>query len=272
MEEPEPVVSDAVRAEVRQRLERIEEEQRVRIFYACESGSRAWGFPSADSDYDVRFLYAHPPPWYLSIDLERRRDVIERPITDAYDLSGWDARKALGLMRKSNPPLMEWLQSPIVYREVPEPTGRMRALIPACYSPRAAFYHYLHMARGNYRDYLKGDEVWIKKYFYVLRPLLAIRWIEADRGAVPTEFETLVAHTVSSDALQGAVANLLAEKWAGAELDRGPPIAPIGNFIEAELERHDAQGGEHPASRPSVDLLNEAFRDILSMLWKAPTR
>ena len=111
-----PVIADAVRAEVARRLRQIEAEEGVRIFYACESGSRAWGFPSKDSDYDVRFLYAHPRPWYLSIDVERKRDVIERPITDEIDLGGWDLRKALQLFRKSNPPLLEWLQSPIIYR------------------------------------------------------------------------------------------------------------------------------------------------------------
>ena len=111
-----PVIADAVRAEVARRLRQIEAEEGVRIFYACESGSRAWGFPSKDSDYDVRFLYAHPRPWYLSIDVERKRDVIERPITDEIDLGGWDLRKALQLFRKSNPPLLEWLQAPIIYR------------------------------------------------------------------------------------------------------------------------------------------------------------
>src|SRR5437879_13444130 len=90
----------------------IEERERVRILYACESGSRAWGFPSADSDYDVRFIYVHRPEWYLSV--FEKRDVIERPLKDCLDLSGWDIKKALQLLRKSNAPLLEWLGSPIV--------------------------------------------------------------------------------------------------------------------------------------------------------------
>ena len=159
------MIADSIREEVQTRLREIEDEEGVKVFFACESGSRAWGFPSADSDYDVRFLYAHPRPWYLSIDLERRRDVIERPITDALDISGWDLRKALQLFRKSNPPLLEWLQSPIVYREETTVASRFRDLIPVYYSSRKARYHYLHMAQGNYRGYFKGEEVWIKKYF-----------------------------------------------------------------------------------------------------------
>ena len=98
-----------MKPEILARLSHLENEESVKIVYACESGSRAWGFPSADSDYDVRFLYLRPQAWYLSIDLEKKRDVIERPIDDQIDLNGWDLRKALWLYRKSNPPLLEWL-------------------------------------------------------------------------------------------------------------------------------------------------------------------
>ena len=104
-------------AAINQALDHVEADDDVAILLAVESASRAWGFPSSDSDYDVRFVYVRPPDWYLSIDLEARRDVIEYPLKDNIDLSGWDLRKALRLFRKSNPPLLEWLQCPIVYRE-----------------------------------------------------------------------------------------------------------------------------------------------------------
>ncbi|KAA3615175.1 MAG: nucleotidyltransferase domain-containing protein [Planctomycetota bacterium] len=109
-------------------LSEIEATEGVKILFACESGSRAWGFASQDSDYDVRFLYLHPPEWYLSINLEAKRDVIERPIVDELDVNGWDLRKALKLFRKSNPPLLEWLGSPIVYREPAQTAAKMRKL------------------------------------------------------------------------------------------------------------------------------------------------
>ena len=158
---------DEIKREIQERLQQVEEDEKVFIFYACESGSRAWGFPSLDSDYDIRFLYIHPKKWYLSID--EKRDVIERRISDLIDLSGWDIRKALRLFRKSNPPLLEWLNSPIVYQQRLHIVDKIKALMPDYYYPKSCLYHYRHMAEGNFREYLKGEIVWIKKYFYVLR-------------------------------------------------------------------------------------------------------
>ena len=231
-----------VRAEVDRRLDAIEAEHGVRIVYACESGSRAWGFESADSDYDVRFIYLRPRDWYLSIDLERQRDVIETPIEGLWDVNGWDLRKALHLFRKSNPPLAEWLQSPIVYRNVSRIHARVLEVLPDFYSPRAAMFHYLQMARGNSREFLSGDLVRRKKYFYVLRPLLACRWIEADLGVVPIEFGMLVERTLDDASLLAAIDELLEEKRAGMESDRGAAIPPIREFIEAEIARHREAG------------------------------
>jgi uncharacterized protein len=245
----------------------IEREEGVRIFYACESGSRAWGFPSADSDYDVRFLYIRPRDWYLSVDVELKRDVVERPITDELDVSGWDIRKALMLLKKSNPPMLEWLGSPIVYREETGIAGRIRDLLPFYYSPKACLHHYLHMARGNYREYLKGETVRVKKYFYVLRPVLAIKWIEAGYGVVPTEFGVLVERLVEDRELKQTIADLVERKRDGRELDRGPAIPRIGEFIAGELERLEAASDEYDAPKTTTEKLNEVFRASLAEAW-----
>lgn len=228
-------ISPAIQRRIQNELEAIEREQDVRVLYACESGSRAWGFESVDSDYDVRFLYVHPRDWYLSID--DRRDVIERMLPDDLDLSGWELRKALRLMRKSNPPLYEWLRSPIVYREDSGFMVGMREVAESCYSPERCFLHYLSMAEGNVREYLRGENVWRKKYLYVLRPLLGCRWIERGLGPVPMEFEDLLSRTVEDAALIAAIHALLIEKPAGAELDRGPFVPEITEFLEVELPR-----------------------------------
>lgn len=249
-------------------LDAIEREETVIVLLAVESGSRAWGFPSPDSDFDVRFVFARPPHSYLSIDLEDQRDVIERPVRDGMDLSGWDIRKALKLFRKSNPPLLEWLQCPIVYRQTSSFAPALRALLPAFYSPRASLYHYVHMAQGNLREYLRGDTVWRKKYFYVLRPLLAMLWIEKGLGPVPIEFGRLVEATVNSSELRHAIDDLLEAKRAGAELDHGPRVAVISQFIETEMTRLEQTRTNSPVEAAPVEELNVLFRAILNEVWR----
>lgn len=253
-------IPEEVRADIVERLGRIEQEEDVQIFLAVESGSRAWGFPSVNSDYDVRFLYTHRPEWYLSIDVEKKRDVIERPIVDHVDVGGWDIRKALMLLRKSNPPLLEWLQSPIIYCEHPDIAQRFRALLPEYYSPTASLYHYLNMAKGNFKEYLQHEEVRTKKYFYVLRPLLAIKWVEEQRGPVPMEFQTLVDQLITDPPLLHEVETLLQKKRSGQELDSGPRIQIFNDFIEHELERMEGLHVESTQSKPDIEGLNQFFR------------
>jgi predicted nucleotidyltransferase len=250
-------------------LHHIEDQHDVRIAYACESGSRAWGFPSVDSDYDVRFVYLHSKEWYLSIDVERKRDVIEEPVEDALDLSGWDLRKALGLLRKGNPPLIEWLGSPIVYLEAYGVADQMRELLSRHHFPAASMYHYLHMARGNYRGYLKGPDVWLKKYLYVLRPLLAIRYLEKGLGPVPTEFAVLVDAVVDSLGLRRAIDALVEAKRRGTELGRAPRIEPISRYIEDELGRLEGArfGEEYGRSLGPIEEYNAVFRASLVTVW-----
>ena len=249
--------------EILRRLSQIEAEERVNIFYACESGSRAWGFPSANSDYDVRFLYLRSKDWYLSIDVEDKRDVIERPISDDLDISGWDLRKTLKLLRKSNPPLLEWLTSPIIYLEKKDITFGLKNLVPQFFAPIACAHHYLHMAQGNYREYLRGDEVRIKKYFYVLRPLLAIKWIEQESDVMPMEFGALLERSVVSKELKGAINGLLEKKKGGQELDTGPRIEIISDFIESELRRLENELKVDPRGKPDSEKLDEFFRSVL---------
>jgi hypothetical protein len=252
-----------VRDEILKRLDQIENEEDVSIVYACESGSRAWGFESTDSDWDVRFIYIHPRDWYLSIDVEEKRDVIERPINDELDISGWDLRKALKLLRKSNPPLLEWLSSPIIYSEKGETAQELRRAVAEFYSPISAFYHYLHMAQGNNREFLKGELVRVKKYFYVLRPLLAIRWIETNpTRPVPMEFQKLVDACVDSPDVLTATDQLLTRKRAGTELDREPKIEVLSNFIDTELSRLEKLKVAE-REKPDFEKLNEIFRSAI---------
>lgn len=244
---------------IQDELNRIEREKGVRVLYAAESGSRAWGFASRDSDYDVRFIYAHQRDWYLSID--PRRDVIEEPIDQQLDICGWDLRKTLQLLRKSNPALLEWLKSPMVYRADPEFALLFGGLAAEFYSPERVFQHYLSMARGNARDYLRGDIVRLKKYFYVLRPLLAARWIERKGGPVPMKFETLVDELVEENLVRIHIAVLTARKRAGEELDKANRIPVISKFIEDELTRLESVA-PRDIEQPETEKLNHFFREF----------
>ena len=251
-------MNDPVFLRVQDELAKLEAEQNVRVLYACESGSRAWGFASRDSDYDVRFLYVHNRDWYLSV--EDRRDVIERPIADDLDVSGWELRKALRLLRKSNPPLLEWLKSPVVYHHDPAFVVEFGELATKFYSPRRCFTHYLHMAFGNWRDYLCGrKQVSLKKYLYVFRPLLACRWIERQLGPVPMLFDAMVARVLDEQEAREALEELVARKREGDELDLAPRVEALDRFIKAELLRLEAVS-EPVAIMGDVEDLNGFFR------------
>ncbi len=248
-------------------LSGLEAEHRVAVLYAVESGSRAWGFASTNSDWDVRFVYLRPPEWYLSV--QRRRDVIELQLPNALDVSGWDLRKALGLFAKSNPPLLEWLRSPIVYRERLGTVQALRELSRTFFSPRSCLHHYFHMAEGNDREYLHGDTVRLKKYFYVLRPVLACRWIERRGTMPPTEFAQLAADTLPVE-LQPVVQALLERKRAGEELSAGAPIPELRDFLGTEITRlRDLLGGLPRSAPPDWETLDSFFRQALADTWGA---
>lgn len=254
------MIKPEIRQQIQTALAEIATQESVRILHACESGSRAWGFASPDSDYDVRFIYAHPRDWYLSID--EKRDVIERPLVNDLDINGWDLRKALRLMRKSNPPLLEWLMSPIVYAGEGAVRDGLRELLPHYYSPVACFHHYISMARGNFREYLRGEEVWTKKYFYVLRPVLACQWIEQDRGLVPVEFEVLMRELQLPNDVVSEIDLLLEKKKDGAELRTGPKSVVINEYLEREIERLGKLHPNPPEKRDS-DEMDALFRKVI---------
>lgn len=258
-------IEENIYSEIMHRLKKIQSDEGIKILYACESGSRAWGFPSFDSDYDVRFIYIRRPEFYLSID--EGRDVIEKEITDDIDLSGWDLKKALRLFRKSNPPFFEWLQSPIVYMKQYSVYDKLISLLPAYYSPLSCMHHYTNMAEGNLRDYLRHEKVWLKKYFYVLRPVLACNWIEHNLGPVPTEFEKLVNALVKDEKLKKSIDELIKEKREGAELSWGNKIPEISDFIESEVERLKKKEFNFSKNYTDTEKLNLVFRSALKEVW-----
>jgi predicted nucleotidyltransferase len=264
---PKGMIPAETCAEIQRRLAQVEEREGVRILLAVESGSRAWGFASPDSDSDVRFIYCRPQPWYLSVDLEEKRDVLEYGITDDIDMNGWDLRKALRLLWKSNPVIVEWLQSPIEYQHRGSFRSAALALLPRVYSPMNGIHHYRSMAKTNYREYLRQDSVRLKKYFYVLRPLLAARWIEARDEPPPIEFEKLLSALPDRKDLLADIMALLEKKKASGEMDLGPPVPSLNAFIEAELERLEGFKGKSVTKNERAELLNDFLRSSLSEAW-----
>ena len=257
-------IEPSVRARVAERIDRLEAEHGVTALYVCESGSRAWGFPSTDSDYDVRVLYAHPRDWYLSIDLERCDDTIDPPIVDEIDVHGWDLRKALGLFQSTNPTLLEWLRSPLVYRESAAVMRRWRGLIPDYYTPDAIGPAYRGMAQSVAEQNLTGETVSHKAYLYVLRALLAVRWIEQEQNPPPVVFMRLVEATVERADIREAVDALVARKRTGQEQESGPRLPTLHDFIEAELDRQAALSFSASPDRAGVAPLNTFFRWVLT--------
>ena len=222
-----------MREKIQEQLRRIEEAENIKILFAVESGSRAWGFASPDSDYDVRFIYIRRLEDYLR--LNTIRDVIELPIDDALDINVWDLQKTLRLLHKSNPTLFEWFSSPIVYQET-EFADKFRDLMMHYFSSKKTMYHYVSMAEGNYREYLKGDLVRAKKYFYVLRPVLACQWI-LDWGTPPPMLFSELLKAELPVELIDVVNQLLELKMNSPEVKLIKRISEINEYLDESIPR-----------------------------------
>ena len=224
-------------------MREIETSENIRILYCAEAGSRAWGFASPDSDYDVRFIYLRPLEYYLRLD--KTRDVIE-----------WQ-------LHASNATLFEWNRSPIVYKTTPE-WKKISAVIEHFFQEKAGIYHYLSMAKKNYREYLKDDRVRVKKYFYVLRPVLACRWI-LDKQTPPMLFSEL-ANAFLDGKVASAVNELLRLKKETSELGLAPRIEVINEYLDASIEEIDQRIQAIPSSKNAAwDELNTLFLNVIGL-------
>jgi predicted nucleotidyltransferase len=249
---------------IRNVLLQVEAEHNVQILYACESGSRCWGFASKDSDYDVRFIYARRTADYLAGMLTNERDTLEIPAAFPLDINGWDLPKALKLFWKCNPP--EWLRSPMVYKSNDKFVNQLRPLMQDYYNYSAMCYHYFHMASGNNRKYLQGPEVWTKKYLYVLRPLLSVEWVRVHNVPPPLDFKSLARLVLGNDAsLLVAIEDLLNKKLTGKELGKGPRVDVISEFIGQKLNELEGRTWLSTKKERPWEPLQELFIDTLRL-------
>lgn len=203
--------------DIMKHLHDVEREHDVKILLSVESGSRAWGFESANSDWDVRFIFVHKPQWYFSI--VKQRDVIENMYDDGVDLAGWDLKKTLALLRQSNPSLFEWLHSPIVYHSDDEFMRRIREVESVYFNSTRAMYHYNHIYRTHDGRYMQRDKCKRKVFFYYLRGILGCMWIDKNHTLPPVAFKELVEGTVDDKGLRDKIDGLIQIKKSGKECD-----------------------------------------------------
>lgn len=245
------------------KIAELEKNENVHILHAVESGSRAWGFASPDSDYDVRFIYVRPKEFYLR--LEKTRDVIEWQLDETLDINGWDLQKALRLLHSSNPTLFEWSSSPIVYKTTTA-WAKIQREINDFFLAKSGLYHYLSTASSNYREYLKGETVMLKKYFYVIRPLLACKWILEKNCPPPMLFSELVEAELELQ-MCPIIERLLALKSVTPEMGVGPRIDALNEYINSSLISLKAAIDALPSvKKPGWQQLNELFLQTLEVL------
>ncbi|MDZ4046156.1 MAG: nucleotidyltransferase domain-containing protein [Rhodoglobus sp.] len=250
----DPTIVAAVDA----RLDGVESEHAVTIPWAIESGSRAWGFPSPDSDYDCRFFYIRHADEYLSP--WPKRDVIETPLDKIFDVNGWDLAKALRLLVKGNATVTEWLRSPIIYRGDERFREEFLELAASLYDPVTAGRHYLHVGRQQAEKSLAA--MTLKRVFYSLRPAATLRWLRDNPGGgvPPMDLGSLLDESTIERRLRSRVNELVALKSQTREVGSGAVPSEVTAFIADEFA---AAGDvyESADTRPKADAIErcEAF-------------
>ena len=240
------------------KLKQIELEKGVEILYAVESGSRAWGFASPDSDYDIRFIYKHDLDYYLS--LWEQTDVIEFMTEDDLDGSGWDLRKTVKLLAKSNAPLLEWIYSPVVYYENEAFMNQMRALAKDCFSPVACLHHYLGTTK-NFMDVCEQEEVKLKSYFYALRTALAGKWIIENNTFPPVAFMDLLP--IAPQNIQEKIKELMQIKAHQDESYLHPKEVLITDFLKETVQFNIGNAADLRSGKKMAVELDGVFRGVI---------
>lgn len=257
-----------INQEIQENLNEIEDKNDVKILLAVESGSRAWGFASPDSDYDVRFIYVHPKDEYLRVD--SMTDVLEWHLDDVLDINGWDLKKALLAFAKGNPNIMEWANSGIVYRDS-DIWNQIKGMAFHYFSEKAALCHYYGTAKTTLETHLQGEMIRYKKYFYALRPLLCCRWIERYHEVPPMEFQTLLQlfdrqdPDLNEELFEG-IQTLLERKVVTEEKQLNPQMPVIIDFIHNECEKQKRLSESLPDDhKRDYTEINQAFRIALDI-------
>lgn len=236
----------------------IENQHNVKIIHAVESGSRAWGFPSKDSDFDIRFIYHHSSDWYLSA--FQKRDFIDTVFIDDLDAGGWDLSKCLQLLHKGNAPLYEWLNSPVVYRKDEAKLALLQDLSVRVFNPKVIFHHYLSLARKKILDEKTGCNA--KTFLYALRAILCARWVADDGTVPPVDFSVLQHRYLDVGIAASQLKGLLADKLALDEADIYQIPFELMSFSKSEFTELEAR--DVVVSKVSgTEIYDEVLRGVL---------
>ncbi len=250
--------SIAMTTKIIEKIKEVEAKRGVKVLLAVESGSRAWGFASPDSDYDIRFIYRHEKDWYLSP--WDKDETIEFMTEDDLDGSGWDLRKTFHLLLKSNAALLSWFYSPIVYKENKKFVDLFKPLADACFSPVAVSYHYLSMSK-KYLETCRSENVKLKSYFYCLRTALTGKWI-IEKGTVPPVlFSDLLVLT--DDATRRKIEDLVALKATKDESYFYPNDWALFSFLEKTIAENEKRSKKLPGGKADKAEMERVFRAIL---------
>ena len=240
--------------DIKHRLKEIERKKNIKILYACETGSRAWGFPSPDSDFDIRFIYRHDRDWYLS--LSERKDTVEVMDGDL-DITGWDLRKSLTLLKKSNAALIERFQSPIEYYADTNFKSEFKKLVTDYYSPTAVFYHHHSLAKGFWEELKDKEEIKLKSYFYLIRSLLSCNWIIKDKTVLPMHIEGLMVYIDAE--VKDKLRELIQLKATVGEKYLHPKDAYLNKWITGMWTLVEASKENLGINRTDFSMLNDFF-------------
>lgn len=244
-------------------LSDLEKEKGIKILLACETGSRAWGFPSPDSDFDIRVIYKHDKDWYVS--LTEEKDTIEYFLdNNEIDISGWDVRKSLRLLWKSNPPLLERIQSPIIYKADKEFLSGINLIAQKAYSRIATIHHYLSMAKKTFEEVVNSEEYKLKKFFYALRASAACLWILEKDDIPPIEFGKIVNGLNLSGNLKARIGELIVIKSKISETYLHNGEKELIAFMKNCIDRAVIESQSLPGSKLQMTDLNDFFRKTLN--------
>ncbi|WP_156291630.1 nucleotidyltransferase domain-containing protein [Oceanobacillus salinisoli] len=251
------------------KLKELETGHRVKILYACEAGSRSWGLHTNESDFDVRFIYIHPPNYYLSIDpvgIGKKKDVINVPIDKSLDIHGWELTKALRLFRKSNPALLEWMHAGIVYHEAFSTMKEMKKMEPGIFSAKTCIHHYVNMAKNNFSKISQQEEINIKMYIHAVRPILLAKWMIKHQTFPPIHFLTLTEDLVH----ESEEIRLLTEIKTNKQHIESLNDKKLNSFINKEIRQLEELVKDVPMKKSYhiTERLNHLFQHTLIEVWE----